>query len=272
MRRYPLEFLACLVACALVAGCNGPSSDTATKKLVAGCANSDVNSKAILYFGPSNHIGPGSVWSRLGPNGGYQPQWRVEDLAIDKSVIDAGSVFACALAQDSKFTASGGLSVLSDVANISADVKSDFSKAKSIKVSSSGAAWDTVVAGPYMVKVAAIADPNIRKDIAAANRLVLRRALRLDGYKAVLDFDTSVSPEIKAKYAGKLLGVATVGDVGAQLAAAWTNDDKLELTATDGVYVAGEFVELVQGQWVSTRGAESIEDLGDKRVLPYRPK
>src|SRR5215472_10869941 len=117
-----------------------------------------------------------------------------------------------------------------------------------------------------------MSDMNVKNDVQGKNRLLMRRALRVNGYKAVLDFDTSLKPEIQAKYSNKLLGVATVGDVGAQFNANWTKDDKLELTATDGVYVAGEFAELINGEWASTKGADSIPNLGDKNVVPYQPK
>lgn len=93
--------------------------------------------------------------------------------------------------------------------------------------------------------------------------------MRLSGYRVVLDFDSGVKPEIKAKYTGKLLGRETLGDVGAQLSASWTADDKLELTAGDNVYVAGEFAELVNGDFVGTRGVGSVPDLGDKVVRPF---
>jgi len=115
-----------------------------------------------------------------------------------------------------------------------------FSRAKILTVSSKGAAWDTVVAGLYGAKLKSISDAAIRADVMGPNRILLRRALRLEGYRVTLDFDSSIKPEIKAKYNGKL-GKETVGDVGANLSAAWTAEDKLELTAFDGIYVAGEF-------------------------------
>jgi len=262
----------CLLMCGVFAGCSTTNSTDANRIFVNNCADSDVDSKSVLYFGPSNHIGPGSIWSRLGPNGGYQPQWRIEDLKVDKNVVAKGQSFKCEISQNSKLIANGGLSVTSDVARVSGELKNDLSRAKSIKVSSTGAAWDTVVIGPYNQQLKAIVDQDVRKDVQGANRLLLRRALRLDGYKAVLDFDSSVKPEIKAKYSNKLLGAATLGEVGGELSANWTNDGKLELTATDGVYVAGEFAELVRGEWASTRGEESIPDLGDKYVREYQPQ
>lgn len=263
---------AILAAAFAVAGCNTPDSGTATKEFVNGCADSDLNSKSVLYFGPSNQIGPGSVWSRLGNSGGYQPQWRMQDLGIDMTVVDQGKTFACDLSQSSKLSANAGLSVISSVANASAEAKADFSRGKVVKVTSRGAAWDTIVAGPYNARLKAISDAAIRSDVAAPNRIIMRRALRLDGYRVTMDFDTAIKPEIKAKYSGKILGRETVGDVGANLSAQWTSDDKLELTAADGVYVAGEFAQLVNGEWVSTKGAGGIEDLGDRWVRPFAPR
>lgn len=271
MTRPRLLMFIAVLACSATS-CTKPSVRTGTGGLVNACAISDLNTKSVLYFGPSNQIGPGSVWSRLGDSGGYQPQWRMQDLGVDMQVIQPGKSFSCDLNNNSKFTASASLSVISSATNASGEARADFARGKVVKVSSTGAAWDTVVAGPYNLKLKAIADPAIRADIAGPNRIVLIRALRLDGYRVTLDFDTSVKPEIKAKYSGKILGKETVGDVGANLQAAWTSDDKLELTATDGIYVAGEFAQLVNGQWVGTKGSDRIENLGDTWVKPFIPR
>jgi len=93
--------------------------------------------------------------------------------------------------------------------------------------------------------------------------------LRLSGYKALLDFDTNFVPESKAKYDGMKLGSKTVVEVGAQFNAEWTKDEKLELSAADNVYVAREFAHLRNGEFVSGRGKETIQDLGDKWIKPY---
>ncbi len=253
-------------------GCNGTSSQRATKSVTDSCADDQLRSNAVLYFGPSNQIGPGSIWTRLGVNGGYQPQWRVGDLELDYlKIVQPGKAFECDFSKNSTFTAGGGLSVLSQAAKVSAEVKSDFARAKTIKVSASDVAWDTVVAGPFLVQLKGISDPAIKKDVFSTNRLVVRRALRLSGYKATLEFDTSLKPEIKAKYDGVKLGALKVGEVGAQLNAKWTNDEKLELTAADEVYVAGEFAELINGEFVSTKGgADTVQDIGDKFIETYR--
>jgi len=251
-----------------VNACKTPDAADANAKFVQGCADSVLSSRSLLYFGPSNQIGPGSIWSRLGDLGGYQPQWRNEDLGIMPRLIDRGASFKCDLSSSSTFAADAGLSVLSTVTNASADAKADFARGRVVKVSSTGAAWDTVVAGPYTVHLASL-PPAVRTDVMGANRLIMRRALRIDGYKVVMDFDTAIKPEIKAKYAGRILGNETVGEVGAHLTANWTAEDKLELSASDSVYVAGEFAQLVNGQWVGTRGDSVVEDLGDKWVRPY---
>lgn len=267
-----LPMVAAVLSALCIGGCSTPDSGSANTEFVKGCADSDLSSKSVLYFGPSNQIGPGSIWSRLGPSGGYQPQWRMQDLGVDKTVIDQGKSFECDLSKSSKFEANAGLSVISSVTNASAEAKADFSRGKIVKVSSKGAAWDTVVAGPYTVRLKSITDTTISADVVKPNRIVLRRALRLDGYRVTMEFDTALKPEIKAKYSGKILGKQTVGDVGANLSAEWTSDDKLELTATDGVYVAGEFAQLINGEWVATRGSPGIQDLGDIWVRPYAPK
>jgi len=264
--------IGCLTASLALGGCQTPSSGQAGQEWVGGCADSQLNSRAVLYFGPSNQIGPGSVWSRLGPEGGYQPQWRMRDLGVDADLINRGSPFECRLSQSSRFAANAALAVISAAANASTAAAVDFSRAKQLEVSATAAAWDTLIAGPYLAGLRAIEDPAIRGDVLGTNRLVLRRALRLDGYRVVMDFDAEVKPRIKTKYAGKTLGRALLGDGGAQLSATWTSDDRLELTATGVVYVAGEFAYLMKGDLVSTKGSPVIEDLGDQTIKPFEPK
>ncbi len=256
----------------ILGGCNGTqTSQGAGSTFLKACAGDELQSNAVLYFGPSNQIGPGSIWTRLGPNGGYQPQWRTEDLDLNYAkIVQVGKGFPCHSSTSSTLTAGGGVSALSPAANVSAEVKADFERAKSMTVSASEAAWDSVMAGPYFLEIEGISDDRIRKDVRSKNRLVVRRALRLSGYKALLDFGTNFTPELKAKYDGVKLGAKTVGEVGAQFTAKWTNDQKLELSAADNVYVAGEFAEMGDREFVSTReGKDTIQDLGDKWVKPY---
>lgn len=255
-----------------IVACGALKSGSAGNEFVRSCSDSDLNSKSVLYFGPSNQLGPGSVWIKLGVNGGYQPQWRVSDLGLAESIVQPGAAFSCTVSGQSQLTADAGLSVLSKVSNVSADLKSDFSRARSIQVSSTQAAWDTLIAGPFAVGVDGIKDGAIRADVLSSNRLVMRRALKLKNYKAVLDFDSSVKPEMQAKYSDKVLSSSMVGDVGAQLSATWTRDGKLELTATGDIYVAGEFAPLLKGRIAAGRGEESIEDLGDKYTRPYQSR
>ncbi len=273
MRGIKSVFAVCLMGVMLsLVGCNGNSttSEKAGKDFQDVCAKDELASNAVLYFGPSNQIGPGSIWSRLGPNGGYQPQWRTKDLNLDSpQVVEQGKPSPCDFTKNAKLTTGGGISALSPAANVSAEVKADFQNAKTMKVSAREAAWDTVVAGPYRMQLNKISDPDIKNDVFGKNRLVVRRALRLSGYKAVLEFGRDFAPEIKAKYDGMKLGAKTVGEVGAQFTAKWTKEEKLELSAANDVYVAGEFVEMSNGEFVSTKGEETIQDLGDTWIKPY---
>lgn len=137
-KRHYLLLAACALSAFGLVSCTTPDAGSATSEFVKGCADSDLNSKSVLYFGPSNQIGPGSVWSRLGPNGGYQPQWRMQDLGVDGLVIDKGQTFQCDLSHNSKLAANAGLSVVSSAADASAEAKLDFSRGKILKVTSKG--------------------------------------------------------------------------------------------------------------------------------------
>lgn len=70
-------------------------------------------------------------------------------------------------------------------------------------------------------------------------------------------------PTIKVKYDGMKLGAKTVGKVEAQFTAKWTKHETRELSA------AGEFAELSNGEFVSTRDEETTQDLGDTWIELY---
>lgn len=168
------------------------------EQVINSCADDDLRSKSVLYFGPSNQIGPGSIWNRLGGDGGYQPQWRTRDLGLRESdSVQRGELLQCNLSNSSQFMAHAGLSVLSAAANASGDARLNFSRAKNIEVSVGGAAWDNIVLGPYLKQLNDLPEGGVKQDVFANNRLFLVRALRLKGYKATLDFDSSVKPAIK---------------------------------------------------------------------------
>jgi hypothetical protein len=255
----------CLLAVA-VAGCKDPAPTAADADQVAvdGCAGSNLASKAVLYFGPSNQIGPGSVWQRMGDLGGYQPLYRLQDLGIDAGVIQQGAPFSCDLTRARGWKADAALSVLSGASTVSADAKADFSRATSVTVSTSGAAWDDLLMGPYGARLRAIPDAAVRADVTGPKRLSLRRALRVAQYKVTLTFDSSVGPSLQAKYGGASLPSSVVGNAGANFSVNWTGSDKLELTASN-VYVAGEFAELKDGDWQASRGQD---DLGETWIKP----
>jgi hypothetical protein len=248
-----------------IAGCQDtPTATQAGGRTVGGCAGSNLTSKAVLYFGPSNQIGPGSIWQRMGDLGGYQPLYRLQDLGIDDSLISKGQPFNCDLSHATGWKADATLSVLSRASTVSADAKVDFSRATSVTVSTTGAAWDDLLLGPYGAKLRTLADATVRADVSGPKRLSLRRALRVAEYKVTLTFDSSIAPSLQAKYGGSTLSSAVVGGAGANFSVNWTGDDKLELTAKD-VYLAGEFASLTNGEWQAARGDG---ELGETWITP----
>ncbi len=259
-----------LVGAIALTGCQTtqPTAAEGATQLTDGCANSNLSSKAVLYFGPSNQIGPGSIWQRMGDLGGYQPLYRLQDLGIDPGVIQQGGAFSCDLSHSRGWKADATLSVLSGASPVSAEAKADFSRATSVTVSTTGAAWDELVMGPYGAKLKSIPDPNVRADVAGPKRLSMRRALRVAEYKVTLTFDSSLAPSLQAKYGGNTLPTAVVGSAGANFSVNWTGGDKLELTAKN-VYVAGEFAELKDGEWQASRGTS---DLGEVWIKPMPPR
>ena len=59
MKRYALVLS--IVACVVLFGCPKPPQRSWVEA-IQDCGKTDINSDKILYFGPSNNVGPGSVW------------------------------------------------------------------------------------------------------------------------------------------------------------------------------------------------------------------
>ena len=77
-----------------------------------------------------------------------------------------------------------------------------------------------------------------RRDLNSGTRLVLIRALRVQGFTADIVFSAADAASAKAKYSGQITSGLT-GELGAGLTASWTDDTTLRITATD-FYIAGE--------------------------------
>jgi hypothetical protein len=226
-----------LIFCCLTAGSCSRDAKSAWNDVIKRCAASSLNGPTILYFGPSNAVGPGSIWRR-DASGTYRLRYDLSQMPEPKNFLAPYSESTCDGTSSSKFTFGGEGSL--DVQPITADMKADFKAAKSIEAKATAIAWVPVAEGPYEAYVNAM-DPAAgpRTDLLVGDKFVLTRALIVKGFSATLDFSRETAAALKAKYNGPLAG--TAGSAGGGINASWSGETKLTITSNSDFYIAGEF-------------------------------
>lgn len=232
-------FAGALFSCCLLTGCDDQDGKTAWNKILAKCAVSDLNGPHVMYFGPSNVIGPGSIW-RKADDKAFRVRYDISDLPFRQNYITQGNNSPCDGSSTSSFSFKAAADLTASPLAISADVANDLEKATSVTAKATTMHWDVVREGPYEDDIKALPHDNgIWKEMTQGNRLVMVRALRVSGFSVTLTFKASDAASLKAAYNGPLSKDVT-GNVSGSLNASWSNDGKLTLTAANDFYIAGE--------------------------------
>ncbi|MGF6481648.1 hypothetical protein [Paraburkholderia sp. JPY419] len=234
----PLFLLACLSPMFLLTACPGGTQDV--QKLVNQCAQNDLDSTHMIYFGPSNNVGPGSIWTDNTNGSGYHIRFTLTDMPMPQSFLNSGNPFQCSGTNTMTLTSNADISAAISALPLSAEASNAFKRATSVTVSLTSASWDDVKEGPYEAYINALAATSpVRQDIDTGKRLVMIRALRVSGFSEKLTFDTNDAPSLQAKYTGPLPS-GTTGNVGATLSGSWDNAQNLTITSAGDFYVEGE--------------------------------
>lgn len=237
-----------IIGVAFLGGC-AEGAKTAWTAVAKDCAVSDINGKNVLFFGPSNVLGPGSVWRVAPPEngGGYRARWDSTALPQEPKWSQGGGEFTCQGGKKTKFSGGATATFAANLAPLSADARADFSRAKDVEVKASMMKWDFILEGPFeQVIVGLPASSPIKQDLANPGRLVLYRALKVSGFEAKLLFDNSTGGELQAKYKDGALKSIN-GDLGAGLNFKWTSANELVIAAPSDFYIAGELVKYTAG-------------------------
>jgi hypothetical protein len=239
------SILVLLIICTSLLGCR-EDAKSSWDAVIKKCSDNQLNGNTVLYFGPSNNVGPGSIW-RPGADGGFRLRYSLDDMPDPKQFIEKGNPSTCDGSSATNFGLKASIGLTTSITPGSIELANDFQKAKNIQVKTTAISWDIVKEGPYesYIKNLSPAD-SVRDDLGKAGRLVLYRALRVSGFSATLEFTDSDTLGLKGKYSGTLSKQIT-GDVGAELSASWTSDNKLVLTSTGDFYIAGELVPFKAG-------------------------
>jgi len=210
------------------------------------CANNDLIGRDILFFGPSNNLGPGTILQKFTTGGGgIQVSHLFSEYAPDpESLINRGQAFSCEGMSSSSTKIGADLS-LESALSISGDLGIELKRAKQISVKVNSAQWVDIITGPFRQQVLDLSDDNIVKtDLLVNGHLVLSRALRVRGMHTELSFSSEIGGELKAKFP-EINVIAGPADAGVGLNGKWIGDTKLVIDSTSDFYIAGELREFL---------------------------
>lgn len=253
---YAIGSAVALAFAAVILGCKDPDTKAGWMSVAKACAVSDLNGTKVLFFGPSNVLGPGSIWreASAADGGGYRVRWDSNALPAEPKWSKGGGEFACQGSKKTSFSGGATAGFASDLAPLSADIKADFAKAKNVEVKASMMKWDLLLEGPFEEAVLGLPSNSlVKQDLAKPGRLVLYRALKVSGFEAKLTFDNSTSGDLKAKYTGGALK-AVNGELGVGMNMKWTSANELEISAPSDFYIAGELVKFAAGGGFAASG------------------
>jgi len=263
MKRYALAIS--ILSCLFLFGCHEDLRDRWVDAM-KNCASTDINSKTILYFGPSNNVGPGSVWRETVDDKGNHVDYRLRyieaDLPAPKNFLQRAedNAFQCRDGRTASFSLSASASATISAFPLSAELSNDFKRAKKVSVTVGGMAWDQIKEQPfeeYFRKTLGPGHP-VYEDMNGPNRFVLYRALAVRDLVIDLEFSNEDAASLKAKYTGSL-GSLAQGTIGAGISATWKSTNTLSITAPGRSWILGELCKFRPSSGFAGVGATRLQ-------------
>lgn len=221
-----------LIVCSVPASAMAQDARAFWKDVLQKCATSDIVKKNLLYVGPTNNMGVGSVWRKAAGN--WRPQVEFNNTVAPDTVratlVNSGTITKCSGTSAKTSSINPTLVLQSVLAPIGLDIGLDLKKARTVTVSVDGYTWDTLLEGTFVSAM-----PSLSQTYREAVRqnYVVGRVLRVSGISAELGFDNATQASLQTKYSGGI--TATAG-----LKGAWTNKGTLKVTAPDTAFVVVE--------------------------------
>jgi hypothetical protein len=222
----------------------------AWNQVFADCGKSDLFGSRMLYFGPSNNVGPGSVWRRES-DGSLRLRFELADAIPDNGkrakLIRVNDAAKCDRNKKRSWNISLGLPFVNRL--VDAALSAEFGRAQKATVSIKGYAVDLLKEVPFKI---ALQDKSIpaeyRDDLSKDDRIIFENSIRISGLQVELEFEPKVGAEVRGKYKGQQFNT---GDEGAKLSVKWSGDSKVTLETEQDVYIGG-----VAGKWRDVLGLE----------------
>lgn len=262
-----------LLICVTLVSCNH-SAQKSWVEALKDCGISDINSSKILYFGPSNLVGPGSGWREtLDANGNhvdYRLRFTSDELPAPKDFIQLAGGYQCKGGKTASFKLAADVAGSVSTLPLNVQLSNEFQKAKAVTISVGGMGWDQLreLAYETYFKSTLGAGNKFYEDMNIPNRLVLIRALAVRDLVMTYEFTASDAAAIKAKFTGPLAS-ATTGDIGGGLSANWQSATSLAVTAPQKSWILGELASFrAAGGLAGKKASAQLEPVDIKPRSP----
>jgi hypothetical protein len=191
----------CVLTMLLACPAGGPKDARAAwKNGISKCAKNDLVGKNVLFFGPSNVLGPGTIFQNFTSGGTQVSHLVTEYESNSNSIMAPAGTFTCSAEDAQTFKLAPELS-MELLIGASGTLGVDLKRASTVKVAAQSLQWDQLITGPYRQKILGLQAPadTVRNDLLTGGHLVLSRALKVKGMTAELEFTSEVGTELKAK-------------------------------------------------------------------------
>jgi hypothetical protein len=229
-----------LVVLAALLGCRPTAKQTWTE-IIRPCIDSQTLGNKVVYFGPSNKAGAGTLWRNRG-DGTYALVWTTDDIKpkFGEGVVITGGNVDCKGEKKANINGSLAASMLtSAIKGISAEGSAALNKASTVSVETGGIVQEQLQEGPFRIWAQKNANSPYMQDATKKQFVVAAVVVKVKGMKATLSYKNGGAVEAKAQFKPGAPVASSIADVGANFNVKWDDDTTLELSSTDDFYIVG---------------------------------